>query len=213
MLSPDILAAPSHPGLAIKAETNADGTVTLSGLCVVFDEPDSGKADLTGEFFTAETYYGAGTLDGAAVVDGMFHHGHPLDDSPEAIALAEAILPPVSLVRDTKGWLARLVLPMREEYERDIAELAAKGALGWSTGSAGHAVRKTGDGQITRWPIIECSLTPTPAEPRTFAVPVKSLTPRPDAVAALTAALKSINDRVEAKASADAFTRALAALT
>ena len=179
---PDLLAfdAPRSRGGAIKATANDDGTVTLEGICLVFDLPQSGKADLTGEYFTAETYFGANlastkTLSVPALVDGMFHHGVPLDDTAEALALAEAILPPVTLSHTAKGWLARLVLPMREQYEQDIADLAAKGALGWSTGSAGHAVRKTGEGQITRWPIVECSLTPTPAEPRTSAVPVKSL--------------------------------------
>ena len=34
----------------------------------------------------------------------------------------------------------------------------------WSTGSAGHAVRKTMNGEITRWPIVEVSLTPTPVQ-------------------------------------------------
>lgn len=195
--APDLLA---YDGGAIKATANADGTVTLEGLCVIFDEPGTGKADLTGEYFTSSTYYGAGTLDGAAVVDGMFHHGQPLDDSPEALALAEAILPPVALVRDTKGWLARLVLPMREEYERDIADLAAKGKLGWSTGSAGHAVRKSADGRITRWPIVEVSLTPTPAEPRTYAVPAKSLAPRK--ALDFSAGMNALRERVHSAARA-----------
>ena len=35
-----------------------------------------------------------------------------------------------------------------------------------------HLVRKTRSGEIVRWPICEASITVTPAEPRTLAVPV-----------------------------------------
>jgi HK97 family phage major capsid protein len=80
---------------------------------------------------------------------------------------------------------------MRDEYERGLMELAAAGKLGWSSGAAGHLVEREQVGKswhIKSWPIAEASLTPTPAEPRNAAIPVKSLythqpeqeTPEPD---------------------------------
>jgi hypothetical protein len=57
-----------------------------------------------------------------------------------------------------------------------IQELAKSGKLGYSSGATGHMVerKKMSDGryEITRWPIGEASLTPTPAEPMNM---VKSL--------------------------------------
>ncbi|MCY3778915.1 MAG: phage major capsid protein, partial [Chloroflexi bacterium] len=41
-----------------------------------------------------------------------------------------------------------------------------QGILSWSSGSLPHLGEVGADGQIKRWPIVEGSLTPTPAEPR-----------------------------------------------
>ncbi len=166
-MRPDLLL---HDGQAIKADEQPDGTVVLHGLGIVFDEPGTDERDLTGEYFTAEeTYYGAAAKSGRITVDAPFHHHIPLDATPEAKALADVILNDATMERETKGWLTTLVLPMREKYEEDIAQLAKDKKLGWSTGTAGHMYRAAPDGMITRWPIVEVSPTPTPAEPRTSA--------------------------------------------
>jgi hypothetical protein len=81
--------------------------------------------------------------------------------------------------RTDAGIVAEVILDRRDEYESMLAELADAGKLGWSSGSAPHAVRKGADGEITRWPLIEGSLTPTPAEPRASAVPLKALAGEP----------------------------------
>ena len=41
-----------------------------------------------------------------------------------------------------------------------------QGVLSWSSGSLPHLVEVGAEGRIKRWPIVEGSLTPTPAEPR-----------------------------------------------
>jgi len=65
---------------------------------------------------------------------------------------------------------------MADSYQKMIQELAKSGKLGYSSGATGHMVerKKMADGryEITRWPIGEASLTPTPAEPMNM---VKSL--------------------------------------
>jgi hypothetical protein len=69
-------------------------------------------------------------------------------------------------------------LELRDKYEKAIYTLAEQGKLGWSSGSMSHLVTKTPNGksfEIEAWPIGEASLTPTPVEGRTTAVPLKSL--------------------------------------
>src|SRR3972149_10048085 len=44
-----------------------------------------------------------------------------------------------------------------------------QGVIGLSSGTASHLARRNG-GKILRWPVVEYSLTPTPAEPRTIGV-------------------------------------------
>src|SRR5689334_20331145 len=55
---------------------------------------------------------------------------------------------------------------MRRRYVRVVQRLVDKGVLAWSSGSLPHLVEVADDGHIQRWPIVEGSLTPTPAEPR-----------------------------------------------
>lgn len=138
-----------------------------------------GGRDLEGEYFTAKTYLGAGDGDGR---DVLFHHGIPMRtyvDGKEIVftELADTNLSPMRTRREDIGIWAEVVMNMADEYEKRIYELAEAGKLGWSSGAAGHTVRKADDGEIKRWIIAEGSLTPTPAEPRNRAVLLKSLFP------------------------------------
>jgi hypothetical protein len=80
------------------------------------------------------------------------------------------------ITMDDKGLWYEAQIQMADEYQKMIADLAKSGKLGYSSGATGHMVerRKSADGryEITRWPIGEASLTPTPAEPMNM---VKSL--------------------------------------
>lgn len=142
---------------------------------------DGKTRDLSGEWFADDTYLGPQNGDGA---DVLFHHGLPIPikarlsktDEDFLHGLSERIFSsPVKTKRDAIGLWAETVLNMADEYEKRVFELAKEGKLGWSTGTAGHMAKKTNDGKITRWPIIEISLTPTPCEPLNRAIPVKSL--------------------------------------
>lgn len=60
-------------------------------------------------------------------------------------------------------------LKKAHKYKQAIQQLVDAGALGLSSGSAPNLVlksRKQRANEITRWPILEVSLTPEPAEPR-----------------------------------------------
>lgn len=128
------------------------------------------EKDLTGEFFTKSSYLGPNDGNGADVV---FHHSRPLlEDMDE---LADHLFEPLKTRRDDIGIWAETVLDLADDYERMVHELVERGKLGWSSGSAIHMVRKKDSGEITRWPIIEGSLTPVPAEPRNRITTMKAL--------------------------------------
>jgi hypothetical protein len=75
---------------------------------------------------------------------------------------------PAQLVFDDVGVFVKHLLDMRDPYEKALYEIAARGKLGWSSGTAPHLVdrKATGDGRhvIARWPLgLDASYTPVPA--------------------------------------------------
>ncbi|MBI3947118.1 MAG: hypothetical protein HY321_14430 [Armatimonadetes bacterium] len=103
-----------------------------------------------------------------------YHHGtdKKVGKRPPGEAVAE-------LEVDEVGVWMEAQPKLRDEYEQAIWEMVKAGKLDLSSGTAAHLVerKKVGEAhEITRWPLgLDASLTPTPAEPRTSAVSVKSL--------------------------------------
>jgi HK97 family phage major capsid protein len=115
------------------------------------------RRDLQGEYFTPETELGLDWYDRRPV---LYHHG--LDGDLKA-----AIIGVIDTLRaDEFGVWAEAQLDIRQRYVRAVHRLIERGILGWSSGSLPHLVEVMDDGCIKRWPIIEGSLTPAPAEPR-----------------------------------------------
>ncbi|MGA1784927.1 MAG: phage major capsid protein [Pontimonas sp.] len=154
--------------VTIKSVT--DDTITVAGYGVVF-----GGTDLDGETFGSDTDY---MLDLVPQKLVLYDHGQNSE-------VKHAIIGKISadgITVDDDGIWIEAELSKHAAYVEHIRKLAEKGVLGWSSGSVGHLVSRAGK-SIKRWPIIEFSLTPTPAEPRTLGVEViKSLG---EAVAAL----------------------------
>ena len=141
----------------VKAVT--DTTVTVAGYGVIF-----GGADLEGETFAPETDY---MLDLAPVK--LVFYDHTLGDVKHAIGKTTIV------EADDFGLWVEAELDRNKSYVAAVVSLVERGALGWSSGSVGHLTRRNGK-SITQWPIVELSLTPTPAEPRTLGVEIlKSL--------------------------------------
>lgn len=72
---------------------------------------------------------------------------------------------------DLDNWSTQIIKE-RAEYIDIILKLIEDGKMGYSTGSAPHLVKKSfenGTNEITKWDIVELSITHTPAEPRTYA--------------------------------------------
>lgn len=140
-------------------KTVATGNPRFGAYAVRFSGPN--ELDLSGEYFTTETDFGARYGDGAPV---LIHHGNPIAEGLEAFA--SVILPAAKVNRDGSGLFASTQLDLEDPLHAAIAELITSGAFRWSSGSRSDLVMRKADGRIVRWPPLEFSLTPTPAEPR-----------------------------------------------
>ena len=148
-------------GDAIKA----DDSGRVRGYLVRF-----GGADLEGDYFTSSTDFGRPMKSGDRVAMNLYyHHGQDRTVGKSRIGTGY-------ITMDDKGLWYEAQVEMADQYQKMIQELAKSGKLGYSSGATGHMVerKKMSDGryEITRWPIGEASLTPTPAEPGNM---VKSL--------------------------------------
>ena len=115
------------------------------------------QPDLQGEYFTPETDVGLDWYEQRPV---LYHHG--LDG-----ALKAAVIGTIDTLRpDETGLWAEAQLDLRKRYVRAVQRLVDQGVLSWSSGSLPHLVEVSAAGKIVRWPIVEGSLTPTPAQPR-----------------------------------------------
>ena len=115
------------------------------------------QRDLQGEYFTPQTDVGLDWYEQRPV---LYHHG--LDGALKAavIGVIDTLQP------DETGLWAEAQLDLHKRYVRAVQRLVDQGVLSWSSGSLPHLVEVNADGQIKCWPIVEGSLTPTPAEPR-----------------------------------------------
>jgi hypothetical protein len=151
----------------------------IGGYAVRFTDRE--HRDLYGDYFTKDTYLGAHQGDG---VDVLFHHGMPLHTTRRMTEEQKRSLEafrnhifssPTKAKKDETGLFVEVVLDMANAYEEAVYGLTKAGKLGWSSGSTWHMMRRTDDGEITRWPIIEVSMTPQPAEKLNRVVTLKSL--------------------------------------
>ena len=138
---------------AVKTLDAEEGRV--GGYLIVWGDPAT--RDLQGEYFTPDTDLGLAWYPYRPV---LYHHG--LDEAVKA----EVIGVIDTLRADAVGLWAEAQLDLRQRYVGAVRRLIDRGVLGWSSGSLPHLVEVAQDGHITRWPIVEGSLTPAPAEPR-----------------------------------------------
>lgn len=147
------------------------GDGKVAGYLVRFGNPKD--TDLERDFFSKETDLG---VDDGATVPVYYQHGY--DSKLKSRRIGRGVIK----YDDAGAWL-EAQLEMRDEYERMLYEMAEAGKLGWSSGAAGHLVEREPVGKawhIKTWVIGEASLTPTPAEPRNSALPLKSLFNAPE---------------------------------
>ena len=170
----------NEPELARKTTANAvkfmdDSHDRIGGYLVRWGSPDD--RDLQGEYFTPQTDL---ALDWATTRPALYHHGLDGALKAKAIGVIDTLRP------DATGVWAEAQIAMSDDYWDAIDRLIREGRIGWSSGSLPQMVEVAANGEIKAWPIVEGSLTPTPAEPRN----IVSLKHASDA-AILTAAYKS----------------------
>jgi HK97 family phage major capsid protein len=160
-------------------EVKALGDGKVGGYLVRFSTPND--PDLEGDFFTKDTDFG--DLTDTAV---YFHHRMPIEKKGRTFLFPDEIGKGKLRVDDV-GVFMEAVIEMRGEYEEAVKEiyqdafvkLVEGRQFGLSSGTAGHLVDREQVGRawwIKKWPLgLDASLTPTPAEPRTGIIPLKSL--------------------------------------
>ncbi|MBZ0292555.1 MAG: phage major capsid protein, partial [Anaerolineae bacterium] len=154
----------------------------IGGYLVIWGSP--AQRDLQGEYFTQDTDLGLDWYDQRPV---LYHHGLDGDLKAAVIGVIDTLTP------DETGVWAEAQLDLRQRYVHAVQRLVDKGILGWSSGSLPHLVEVGADGGIKRWPIIEGSLTPAPAEPRR--TDVRTIKSAFDALGMDTARLKLEHER------------------
>jgi HK97 family phage major capsid protein len=148
---------------ALKVVTETDEAIVLGGYGVVF-----GGEDLEGETFTPTTDY---MLDLVPVKPVYIDHSEDsfVTTDGKTVKL-RGIHEPVGRVTevtaDDTGLYMELQIEKANRYWSIVEAMVRTGKAGLSSGTIGHLARREGK-QITRWPLVEESITLTPAEPRT----------------------------------------------
>jgi hypothetical protein len=139
----------------------------IRGLAIPFGGPVNGK-DLDNQAFSAKTDF---AFD-------WFPHGRPLlyrhglDGAVKMTAVGRQLTHEVD---PEVGVWAEAQLDMSNRYADAISGLIEKRALGFTSGSVKHLTQADAAGNIVRWPWIEESLSPMPANPWATVDPVKTL--------------------------------------
>jgi len=122
---------------------------------------DETRKDLTGEWFSPQTEELTAIYDAVGKLPYLYHHGMDASLKTTVIGIVD------TLKADSVGLWYEAQLKLAGEYEEYVNKLLADKKLKTSTQTFPVARRvheKTG--HIERWPIVEITATPTPAEYR-----------------------------------------------
>ncbi|MBU0494095.1 MAG: hypothetical protein KKA73_09530 [Chloroflexi bacterium] len=143
------------PNMAVKMLRTEDGGAVVGGYLALWGGPK--RKDLQGEYFTKATEL---WLDKYPQVPCLFHHG--LDPTIGLAVIGHRVK---ATLDDTGAWVEDW-LDMSSAYWRMVKPLLEAEALYYSPGSATHLTKMNDDGELLVWPIIEDTLTVTPAQHR-----------------------------------------------
>jgi HK97 family phage major capsid protein len=150
-------------GSAVKAL----GNNRIGGYLIVWG--DAEHRDLQEEYFTPETNLSLQWYEKRPM---LYHHGLDGTVSTKSVGTIDTLKAddtglwaegPLELEPDQWEQVQR---KKRNEFLRAIDRMVKEGLFNWSSGSLPHMVKTADDGRIIEWPLVEGSLTPTPAEPR-----------------------------------------------
>lgn len=164
---------------AVKLVKETDDAYIVGGYGVVW-----GGRDLMGDHFTKDTDFWFDRLTESP----MFMYEHGLDGTVKREVFGHIL---TKKVDDVGLWIEGQI-DKAAEYAEAVMELVKKGVLGLSSGAVSHLAEIQSGGKIVSWPIVEFSLTPDPAEPRTLGVAEL------EALSASDVAVKALVDKVKA---------------
>lgn len=119
-----------------------------------------GGRDITGDQFTPNTVFNLGKR---SLIGIPVFYDHALSGIKTPIGHVTSWQP------TDAGIDVEVELDRAHKYYTQIMELITRGILGFSTGSVPHLVERENK-VIKQWPTVELSVTPCPADPRTYAV-------------------------------------------
>lgn len=127
---------------------------TVSGLAAPYGGPFSGK-DLDGEYFSKSTDF---AFDWYDEIPLLYHHGR------DGVMQTTKVGSVKSRSMTDDGVWAEAQLDASNKYFEVIKKLIKAGKLFFSSAAPPHLIQTDmKSGEITRWPMYELSLTPTPA--------------------------------------------------
>lgn len=149
-------------GTAVKSFGNGK----IGGHLVLFSTAHD--PDTANDYFDADTDF---DIEDGDRKTGYYNHG--LD-----VKLGSRKIGTGTIKKDEVGLWLEAQLQDRDEYVDAILKMVEEGKLGLSSGALSHLVRREAKtakvNYVSHWPIGEWSLTPTPCEPRTCAMPIKA---------------------------------------
>ena len=126
----------------------------LRGLALPFGGLHNGR-DLDGQYFSVKTNF---CLDWFTDRPLLYHHGLDEDAGTTVVGRVK------TYDFNAEGGWADMQLDRSHKFYSAIRDLVTKGKLSLSSGAMSHLVEEnTKTGEITCWPWVEESLTPTPA--------------------------------------------------
>ncbi len=137
----------------------------FEGLAIPFGGPLAGK-DFDGEDFGPDTDYAFDWFPQGRPT--IYHHG--LNGATKTAVQGRQTEHEVI----DEGVFARGELDKSAKYHATVSSMIHAGKLFFSSGSVPHLVDVDETGHIKRWPWVELSLTPTPANPYAVVHAVKS---------------------------------------
>lgn len=159
----------------LKILSEDDDHAIVGGYGVLF-----GGTDLDGETFTADTDFMLDLVPRKMVyIDHSGASSFTTSDGKriKLTGVDEPVGEVLEVTPDDTGLYMRLQIEKAGRYWSVVDQMLATGKAGLSSGTIGHLSRREGK-TITRWPLVEESITLTPAEPRTVSsvARLKSLT-------------------------------------
>lgn len=159
--------SPVKSMVSFSPQLKALGEGRIGGYLVLFS--DAATPDLAGDFFTKSTNFDIEDGDKVSV-----YYNHGMDPVLKTRKLGTGTL----TVQDAGVWM-EAQLSLRDDYEKAIYGMVEAGKCGLSSGTLPNLVERERVGAayfIKSWPLgKDGSITPTPAEPRTSVLPLKSL--------------------------------------